>query len=85
MTSNKIAFADTGSFSFLCLCFFFYDFQVFPRGSSLTSDVSRAMVTLKDNGEMKKMEDEWFGRQRSQLVVTQSLIDLTLIVSKACS
>lgn len=65
--------------------FFFYDFQVFPRGSSLTCDVSRAMVTLKDNGEMKKMEDEWFGRQRSQLVVTQSLIDLTLIVSKACS
>ncbi|KAJ9190552.1 hypothetical protein P3X46_001739 [Hevea brasiliensis] len=34
---------------------------VFSRGSSLVPDVSRAILALKENGEIKKLEDEWFG------------------------
>ncbi|KAF2300832.1 hypothetical protein GH714_017666 [Hevea brasiliensis] len=33
---------------------------VFSRGSSLVPDVSRAILALRENGEIKKLEDEWF-------------------------
>ncbi|KAJ8763846.1 hypothetical protein K2173_003628 [Erythroxylum novogranatense] len=38
---------------------------VFPRGSPLVGDVSRAILGVKEGETMKKIEDKWFGREAS--------------------
>ena len=36
---------------------------VFPMGSPLTADVSRAVLTLAEGEEMAQIEKKWFGEQ----------------------
>ncbi|KAJ6732171.1 IONOTROPIC GLUTAMATE RECEPTOR [Salix purpurea] len=38
---------------------------VFPKGSPLAPDVSRAILNLIDDDNMKQIEDKWFGKQSS--------------------
>jgi len=35
--------------------------QVFPKGSAMSADVSRAIVSLTEGGEMARIERKWFG------------------------
>ncbi|KAJ8758621.1 hypothetical protein K2173_000342 [Erythroxylum novogranatense] len=38
---------------------------VFPRGSPLVSDVSRAILNVTEGETMKKIEEKWFGKEAS--------------------
>ncbi|XP_047325077.1 glutamate receptor 2.7-like [Impatiens glandulifera] len=37
----------------------------FPRGSPLVSDVSREILNVTEGGEMEKIENKWFGNEKS--------------------
>ncbi|KAF9683635.1 hypothetical protein SADUNF_Sadunf04G0034400 [Salix dunnii] len=40
---------------------------VFPKGSPLTADVSKAILKLSENGELKTLEEKWFAPSRNCL------------------
>ncbi|KAJ6767000.1 IONOTROPIC GLUTAMATE RECEPTOR [Salix purpurea] len=40
---------------------------VFPKGSPLTADVSKAILKLSENGELKTLEEKWFAPSRKCL------------------
>ncbi|KAB5560661.1 hypothetical protein DKX38_005618 [Salix brachista] len=40
---------------------------VFPKGSPLTADVSKAILKLSENGELKKLEEKWFAPSQNCL------------------
>lgn len=40
-------------------------FQVFPKGSPLVPDVSRAILNVTEEDKMKQIADAWFGKQSS--------------------
>ena len=44
---------------------FFFAFQVFPKGSPLVADVSRAVLNVTEGDKMKEIEDAWLGTQSS--------------------
>ena len=38
-------------------------FQVFPKGSPLVPDISRAVLNMTEGDKMKEIENAWFGKQ----------------------
>ena len=43
----------------------FCEFQVFPKGSPLVPDISRAILNMVEGDKMKGIQDKWFGDQTS--------------------
>jgi ionotropic glutamate receptor len=43
----------------------FCEFQVFPKGSPLVPDISRAILNLIEGDKMKEIQDKWFANQTS--------------------
>lgn len=39
--------------------------QVFPRGSPLVPDISRAILTVRESDKITRIEQAWFGNQQS--------------------
>lgn len=53
----NIFFFPPLTISIIFICFFF---QVFPKGSPLVADVSRAILNVTEGDDMKKIENKWF-------------------------
>lgn len=55
------------SFMLISCCFF----QAFPRDSRLSVDLSTAILTLSENGELQRIHDKWLTKSSCGLVIRE--------------
>lgn len=56
------------------LCGFLLHLQIFPKGSPLVGDISRAILNVTEGDEMKQIENKWFKLKESNCPDSQARV-----------